>query len=79
MQTVFEKSHKEFIKIIKLILKSQQRLRIEKHNVFTKWVNKIALSANDNKSIQSIDSTETYAYGLRKDLVCKKKRLNVTI
>ena len=36
MQTVFEKSHKEFIKIIKLILKSQQRLRIEKHNVFTK-------------------------------------------
>ena len=32
------------------------------HNVFTKEVNKIALSSNDNKIIQSIDSIGTYAY-----------------
>ena len=35
-------SHKEFIKINKLLLKSQQRFRSEKHNVFTEEVKKIA-------------------------------------
>ena len=30
-----KKDHKEFIKNNKLILKSQQRFRSEKHNVFT--------------------------------------------
>ena len=28
--------------------------------------------------MQSIDSIETYAYGITKDLVKEKKRLNVT-
>ena len=41
----------------KLILKSQQRFRIEKHKVFTEKVNKIALS--DDKRVQPIDSVET--------------------
>ena len=47
----------------KPILKSQQRSRNEKHNVFTEEVNKIALSVNDDKRIQPIDSLETYTYG----------------
>ena len=64
---------KEFIKNSKLILKTQQRFRSEKHNVFTEEINKIALSSNDDKRIQSIDSIETYAHGMNKDL------LNVTI
>ena len=42
-------NHKESIKNNKLILKLQQRFRSEKHNVLTEKVNKIALSANDNK------------------------------
>ena len=33
----------------------------------------MALSANDGKIIQSIDSIDKYAYGTRKDLVCKKE------
>ena len=33
----------------------------------------MALSANDDKIIQSIDSTEAYAYGTSKDLLCKKE------
>ena len=35
----------------------------KKHNVFTEKINKIALSANIDKRIQSIDSIEMYAYG----------------
>ena len=49
--------------------------RSEKHNVFTEEINKIALSSNDGKRIQSIDLIETYAYGTRKDLVCKKEKI----
>ena len=40
MWTVFEKNHKESIRNNKLILKSQQRFRSEKHNVFCEKVNK---------------------------------------
>ena len=58
---------KEFIKNNKLILKTQQRFRSEKHNVFTEEINKIALSSNDDKRMQSIDSIETYA--CRTDLI----------
>ena len=35
-----------------LILKSQQRFRIEIHNIFTEVVNKIAFSVNDDKVLQ---------------------------
>ena len=52
--------------------KTQQRFKSERHNVFTEEINKIALSSNDDKRMQSIDSIETYAYRTRKDL-------NVTI
>ena len=33
-------NHKEFIKNKKFMLKSQQRFRSEKHNIFTEEVNK---------------------------------------
>ena len=55
----------------KLILKSQQRFRSKKNNIFTEGVNKTTLSTNNDKRIQSIDSIETYAYGTSEDLVCK--------
>ena len=65
--------HNEFIKNNRVILKSQERFRSKKHNVFTGDVDKISLSANDDKRIQSIDSIETYVYGASKDLVCEKR------
>lgn len=37
------------------ILRTQQRCRIEAHIVFTKKVNKITLSANDDKRMQTPD------------------------
>ena len=41
-------------------------------NVFTEEINKIALSSNDDKRMQSIDSIETYAYGTSKNLAIEK-------
>ena len=66
-------NHEKIMKNNKLVLKSQQRFRSEKHNVFTEEVSKIVLSANDNKRIQSIDSTETYAYATNKKKPQKTK------
>ena len=37
----------------------------EKKNVFTKEINKIDLALDDDKRIQSFDSIETYAYGMK--------------
>ena len=65
---------KEFVKN-KLILKTQQRFKSERHNVFTEVISKIALSSNDDKRMQSIGSIETYAYGTRKDLICMKEKI----
>ena len=53
----------------------QQRFKIERHNVFTEEINKIALSSNDDKRMQSIDSIETYAYGTSKNLVSDNKEI----
>ena len=38
-----------------IILKSQQRFKSERHDVYTEEVNKIALSSNDNKRLQTFD------------------------
>ena len=58
---------------------SQQRFRSEENNIFTEQVNKIPLSANDEKKIQLINSIETYAYGTSKKLYIKMKKLNLAI
>ena len=68
-------SFKEIIKYNKLILKTRQRFKSERHNVFTEEINKIALSSNYDKRMQSIDSTESYAYRMNKDLVWKKEKI----
>ena len=45
------------------------------HNVFTEEINKISLSSNDDKRMQSIDSIEAYAYGTSNDLVSEKEEV----
>ena len=59
------------------MLKSKQRFKSKKLNVFTGKLN--ALSVNDDKTIQSIGLIETYTYATSKDLVCRNKRLHVSI
>ena len=58
---------KEITKYKRVILKTQQRFKSERHNVFTEEINTIALSSNDDKRMQSIHSIETYAHGWSKD------------
>ena len=40
----------------------------------TEECNKIALSSNDDRIIQSVDSIETHLYGTSKDVLSKKRR-----
>ena len=47
----------------------------ERHNIFTEEINKFALSSNDDKRMQSVDSIETYSYRTRKDVVNEKEEI----
>ena len=72
-----EDSLEEFIKNNKPILEVKLdvdleiriRFKSEKHNLFTEKTKKITLSSIDDKRIQSIESKETYAYGMNKNLL----------
>ena len=46
----------------KVLYRSQQRFRSDHHKVYTEEVNKIALSSNDDKKIQTFDRVTTYPY-----------------
>ena len=46
-----------------VITRSQQRFRIDHHRVYTEEVNKIALSGNDDKRIQTFDKVATFPNG----------------
>ena len=61
----------------KTIIKSQQRFRSDHHNVCTEEVNKIALSSNDDKILQTFDRITTYPYGTNAFKVCESKMLSL--
>ena len=39
----------------KIVLKSQQRFKSERHDVYTEEINKIARNSNDDKRLQTFD------------------------
>ena len=43
--------------------------------MYTEEVNKIALSSNDDKRIQTFDRVTTYPYGTNVSMVCKNEML----
>ena len=45
-----------------VITKSQHRFRSDHHRVYTEEVNKITLSSNDDKRIQTFDKVTTFPY-----------------
>ena len=63
----------------KVVLKSQQRFKSERHNVYTENVNKIALSNNGDKRLPTFDKVKTYPYGSSVGKVCKRELLSKVI
>ena len=58
-----------------VLLRSQHRFRSDHHKVYTEEVNKIALSSNDDKRIQTFDRVTTYPYGTNVFKVCENEML----
>ena len=62
-QKIISQDYEKCLENNKTILRSQQSFTSKLHNVFAEKVNKIALSATDNKRIQTLDGVTTYPYG----------------
>ena len=58
-----------------VLLRSQHRFRSDHHKVYTEEVNKIALSSNDDKKIQTFDRVTTYPYGTNVFKFCANEML----
>ena len=65
--------------INEIILKSQQKFKSERHNVYTEDVNKIALISNDDKRLQAYDRITSYPYGTSAGKVCKTEILRKVV
>ena len=59
----------------KILLKSQQSFKIDYHEIYTEEINKIALSSNDDKRLQTSDRIKTYPYGTNAFKVCESEML----
>ena len=60
----------------KIMLKSQQRFKSDHHNVYNEQINKIALSSNDDKRLQTFDKITTYPYGTNVFKVCESEMVS---
>ena len=58
-----------------VLLRSQHRFRSDHHKLYTEEVNKIALSSNDDKRIQTFFKVTTYPYGTNAFMVCRNEVL----
>ena len=54
-----------------VILKLQESIKSEIHNVYTEKVNKIVLKGNDDKRLKTFDRITSYCYGSSPGRVCK--------
>ena len=62
-------NYKDFLFNNKTVYRSQERFKSYYHDVYTEEVNKIALSSNDDKRLQSFDRITTYPYGTNKMII----------
>ena len=61
----------------KIILKPQQRFKSDHHEMYTEEVNKISLSSDDNKRLQTFGRVITYPHGPNIFIVCDGEMLKV--
>ena len=61
----------------KAVYRSQERFKSFNHDLYTGEVNKIALSNNDDKRLQTFDGITTYPYGINVLKVCESEMLLV--
>ena len=52
-------------------MKSQQSFKSDHHKVYTEEINKISLSGNDDKRLQTFDKVTTYPYGTNVFKLCE--------
>ena len=62
----------------KIILQSQQRFKSDHHNVYTKEINRIPLSSNDGKRLQTFYRITMYPYGMEQNAKASlEKTINI--
>ena len=76
LKTMFE-NYMDCLLNDKIILKSQQRFKSYNHDAYTEEVNKIALSSDDDKRLQTFDRVTTYPYETNVFKVCETEILVV--
>ena len=70
------KNYTDCIQIAYIILKPKQRFKSDHHKVYIEESNKIALSNNDDKRLQTHDRIKIYPYGTNAFKVCESEMLN---
>ena len=71
------KDYKDSVIENKTILRSQLRFKSDLHIVYTEEVNKIAISSNDDKRLQTFDKVTTYPYGTNAFKVCESEMMKM--
>ena len=69
-------NYKDWLNNNKTVYRSQERFKSYNHDVYTEEVNKIALSSNDDKRLQTSDRITTYPYGTNAFKVCESEMLS---
>ena len=71
------KDYKDSLFENKTILRSQLRFKSDLHIVYTEEVNKIAISSNDDKRLQTYDKITTYPCGTNTFKVCESEMIAI--
>ena len=72
-------NYKDCLSNNKTVYRLQERFKSYYHDVYTEEVNKIALSSNDDKRLQTFDRITTYPYGTNAFKVCESEMLEVKL
>ena len=75
-QRLMFENYKDSLFNDKTILRSQLKFKNDLHNVYTEEVNKIALSSNDDKRLQTFYRMRTYPYGANAFKVCESEMMS---